>query len=309
MSYALVMTSRAAIRASLAALTLCLSSLIPATTHAQTTADLDHWRKAYADNLAQPNGWLTLVALQWLPEGNITAGSASDNKLQLQHVPVHLGIFQQHNGHVALLPPTEGFSPSVLVDGKPAPSPAALAADDTPHPSDLFSGDVHITVIHRGDRYYLRIKDAYAPTRVHFRGLNWYAPNPTLRITAKWVPYTPAKTVRILNVLGQSSDEQAPGYAEFQIAGKTYKLEPLVEGNSLFFDFRDLTSRTTTDGAGRFLNTAFPSNGLAKPGTVVLDFNYAHNPPCGYTPYATCPLPTEANRLPVAIPAGEKRYD
>ena len=52
-----------------------------------------------------------------------------------------------------------------------------------------------------------------------------------------------------------------------------------------------------------------PSNGLDKPGTVVLDFNYAHNPPCGYTPYATYPLPTEANRIPVAIPAGEKRYD
>jgi len=72
---------------------------------------------------------------------------------------------------------------------------------------------------------------------------------------------------------------------------------------------RVAASRTTTDGTGRFLNTAFPSNGLDKPGTVVLDFNYAHNPPCGYTPYATYPLPTEANRIPVAIPAGEKRYD
>ena len=299
------MTFRAAALASLAAIIF-----LPLThAHSQTTADLDHWRKAYADNLAQPDGWLTLVALQWLPDGNITAGSASDNKLQLNHVPVHLGIFQQHNGHVALLSPTEGFSSSVLLDGKPATSPATLAPDDSPHPSELASGDVRITVIHRGDRYYLRIKDAYAPTRVHFRGLNWYAPNPPLRITAKWIPYTPAKTLRILNVLGQTSEEQAPGYAEFQIANKTYKLEPLVEGKSLFFDFRDLTSRTTTDGAGRFLNTDFPSNGLAKPGTVVLDFNYAHNPPCGYTPYATCPLPTEANRLAVAIPAGEKRYD
>lgn len=305
MSYALRMTFRAAVRASLVAIIFLPFTHAPA----QTTADLDHWRKAYADNLTQPDGWLTLVALQWLPDGNISAGSASDNKIQLTHVPVHLGIFQQHNGHVALLPPTEGFAPSVLLDGKPAPSPAPLAADDTSHPSELISGDVRITVIHRGDRYYLRVKDAYAPTRIHFRGLKWYAPNPTLRVTAKWIPYTPAKTVRILNVLGQTSDEQAPGYAEFQLAGKSYKLEPLVEGNSLFFGFRDLTSRTTTYGAGRFLNTAFPSNGLAKPGTVVLDFNYAHNPPCGYTPYATCPLPAEANRLPVAIPAGEKRYD
>jgi len=299
------MTFRAAARTSLAA--LLLATVFP--TLAQTTTDLDHWRKAYADNLAQPDGWLTLVALQWLPDGDTTVGSAPNNKLALKHLPAHLGTLQQHNGHVELLAPPEGFAPSVVVDNRHAVTPATLNPDDTAHPSELISGDVHITVIHRGNRYYLRIKDAYAPTRIHFRGLNWYAPNPALRITAKWVPYTPAKTVHILNVLGQSSEEQAPGYAEFQLDGHTYKLEPLVEGNSLFFDFRDLTSRTSTDGAGRFLNTNLPSNGVDKPGTVVLDFNYAHNPPCGYTPYATCPLPTEANRLPVAIPAGEKRYD
>jgi uncharacterized protein (DUF1684 family) len=296
-------------RAAALALPLLLASLVPATTHAQTTTDVDHWRKAYANNLTQPDGWLTLVALQWLPDGDTTVGAASNNKLQLKHLPEHLGTFQQHNGHIDLVAPPEGFASSVLVDNKPITSPATLSPDDTPNPSELVSGDVRITIIHRGDRYYLRVKDAYAPTRIHFRGLNWYAPDPSFRITAKWIPYTPARTLRILNVLGQTSEEQAPGYAEFQIDGKTYKLEPLVEGKSLFFDFRDLTSRTTTDGAGRFLTTAFPSNGVDKPGTVVLDFNYAHNPPCGYTPYATCPLPTEANRLPIPIPAGEKRYD
>ncbi len=303
LSYLLTMTLRAAALA----LPLLLATLLPAP--AQTTTNLDNWRKAYADNLSQPDGWLTLVALQWLPDGDTTVGAAPNNNLQLKHLPAHLGTFQQRNGHVDLLAPPEGFASSVLIDSQPATSPAALASDDTDHPSELASGDVRITVIHRGDRYYLRVKDAYAPTRIHFRGLNWYAPNPSFRITARWVPYTPAKTVRILNVLGQTSNEQAPGYTEFQIDGKTYKLEPLVEGNTLFFDFRDLTSRTTTDGAGRFLNTAFPSNGLDKPGTVVLDFNYAHNPPCGYTPYATCPLPTQANRLDVPIPAGEKRYN
>jgi uncharacterized protein (DUF1684 family) len=44
-------------------------------------------------------------------------------------------------------------------------------------------------------------------------------------------------------------------------------------------------------------------------GTVVLDFNEAVNPPCAYSPYATCPLASPENRLPVAVPAGEKRYD
>jgi hypothetical protein len=44
----------------------------------------------------------------------------------------------------------------------------------------------------------------------------------------------------------------------------------------------------------------------AKDGKVTLDFNKAYTPPCGFTPYATCPLPPKENYLRVAINAGEK---
>jgi uncharacterized protein (DUF1684 family) len=274
---------------------------------AQNPTPLTQWRAAYAAGLAQPDGWLALVALQWLQDGDTSVGSAADNKLKLEHTPGHVGIFREHDGRVQFIAPPEGVSQSVLVDGKPAAG-GYLNADDNAHPSEIVTGDVRMTVIHRGDRFYLRVKDAYSKTRIHFRGLNWYADNPHLRITAKWVPYTPAKTVKILNVLGQTSEEQSPGYAEFTLDGHTVRLDPLLEGDNLFFDFRDTTSRTTTDGAGRFLNTGLPSNGVTQPGTLVIDFNYAHNPPCGYTPYATCPLPPDQNRLTVPIPAGEKRY-
>jgi len=71
---------------------------------------------------------------------------------------------------------------------------------------------------------------------------------------------------------------------------------------------RDTTSTSTTYGAGRFLDADAPKDGLTKPGEIWLDFNEAHNPPCAYTPYATCPLPTPQNRLKVAIPAGEQRF-
>jgi uncharacterized protein (DUF1684 family) len=268
---------------------------------------LTQWRAAYAAGLAQPDGWLALVALQWLQDGDTSVGSAPGNKLVLPHTPAHLGIFRQHAGRIEFLAPPEGVSSSVLLDGKPAAG-GFLNPDDTPHPSEITTGDVRIAVIHRGDRFYLRVKDAYSKTRIRFRGLNWYPPNPRLRITAKWVPYTPVKTVKILNVLGQASEEQSPGYAEFTLDGKTVRLDPLLEDKELFFDFRDTTSHTTTDGAGRFLNTGLPSNGLTQPGTLLIDFNYAHNPPCGYTPYATCPLPPDQNRLTIPIAAGEKRY-
>jgi uncharacterized protein (DUF1684 family) len=41
-------------------------------------------------------------------------------------------------------------------------------------------------------------------------------------------------------------------------------------------------------------------------GMTILDFNYAYNPPCAYTEFATCPIPPKSNRLPFAVHAGEK---
>jgi hypothetical protein len=71
---------------------------------------------------------------------------------------------------------------------------------------------------------------------------------------------------------------------------------------------RDTTSSSTTYHACRFLYTVLPDHGLERPGILVLDFNKLENPPCAYTPYATCPLPPPGNRLAVALPVGEKRY-
>ena len=58
-----------------------------------------------------------------------------------------------------------------------------------------------------------------------------------------------------------------------------------------------------TYGAGRFLTASAPKAGSAK---VVLDFNLAQNPPCAFTPYATCPLVMPRNVLPERVEAGEK---
>jgi hypothetical protein len=69
----------------------------------------------------------------------------------------------------------------------------------------------------------------------------------------------------------------------------------------LYFIFHDETSGKETYPPGRFLDAELP-----KEGKVVLDFNKAYNPPCAFTPYATCPLPPKQNRLPVRIEAGEQ---
>ncbi len=178
-------------------------------------------------------------------------------------------------------------------------------------PHELTDGSLTFFVIHRGDRYALRVKDTQAPTRVHFRGLHWYAPNPRYRVEARWIPWVPAHAQKIPTVIGTTIELPAPGLAEFTLDGKTVRLEPVLEepgAKQLFFIVRDATSRSTTYGAGRFLYTDFPDHGLEQPGHIVLDFNRLQNPPCAYTPYATCPLPPEQNRLAIGLPVGEERY-
>ena len=264
---------------------------------------MNQFREERAAGLSGPEGWLSLVALEWLKPGDTTIGSGNGESVHLAHAPAHLlTLHVDAKGLVSLANVAAGTT----VNGKPALAGDLPQGDSA---AEIRNNGLLLTIIERGDRLYLRVKDAYSPTRVRFHGLNWYPIDSQFRVTARWIPAKTAHSLTIPNVLGQGSQENSPGVAEFTLGGQTLRLAPIQEDrNSLFFIFRDATSRTTTYGAGRFLSTALPSNGLLSPGSLVLDFNQAVNPPCGYTAYATCPLPPVENRLAIAIPAGEKRY-
>ena len=269
------------------------------------------WRAQRATGLQAPEGWLSLIGLGWLKEGDNSLGSAADSRVQIAGKwPAHIAIVRLEKGTLRLLAPAEGFPKELLVDGQAAKE-QALLADDSEKVSKLTLGTLTIIAIHRGEQFGLRIKDLQAPTRVGFHGLRWYEPNAAYRVHARWIPYDPPKTLDIPTVLGTTTQMPAPGAAEFTIDGQVVRLEPVLEdpkATELFFIMRDATSKTTTYGAGRFLYTQLPDHGVSQPGEVWLDFNQAVNPPCAFTPYATCPLPPPQNRLSVPIPAGEQRY-
>jgi uncharacterized protein len=272
-------------------------------------AELATFRSDRAKDLGAPDGWFSLVGLEWLHQGVNTVGSASDNSLHLPSgAPQHLAVIEQVGNlpgvQLKIAPPqtSGGFPAGFLVD-KAKPSTGRL-----PLTSELTFGSYTVLILSRGDRLGLRIKDANAPTRTAFHRLNWYEPAEAYRVEAKWIPYTTEHVVAIPTIIGTTLHEKVPGIAHFTINGKIVRLEPIVEDNRLFFILRDTTSRTTTYGAARFLYTDFPPAGLTHPGALTLDFNRLVNPPCAYTAFATCPLPPSQNRLVIAIPAGEKRY-
>ena len=270
------------------------------------------WRTQHTADLLKPDGWLSLVGLEWLQPGDNSVGSAPDNKIHLSKGPAHLAVLHFEGDNVTLNPPLGGFPSDFLVSGAPAKQQSLRTEGNKDKLAPRMAiGDLNLYVIRRESRFALRIKDAHSPSITGFHGLKWYPPDISFRVVAKWIPYTPYKTITLATLVGTSYDQPVPGVAEFTLAGKTWRLEPILEDPTvakLFFILRDTTSTTTTYGACRFLYTGFPSNGLENPGELVLDFNRLENPPCAYTPYSTCPLPPPGNRLPIPLPVGEQRY-
>src|SRR5580704_6855392 len=267
--------------------------------------ELTAWRAQHVADLLKPAGWLSLTALEWL--------QPADNKIRLSgNGPAHIGILHLEANNVRLLPPSGGFPPDLRVADAPAKTELlTVEADNDKNAPHITIGRLNMYVIRREAKIGLRVKDSKSPTLVGFHGLNWYAPDAKYRVKAKWIPYSPPKSVTLATLAGTTYALPVPGVAEFMLEGKTYSLEPMLEDPAapqLFFILRDTTSATTTYKACRYLYTVLPSHGLDKPGELVLDLNKLENPPCAYTPFATCPLPPPQNRLAIALPVGEKRY-
>jgi uncharacterized protein (DUF1684 family) len=286
---------------------------VAAQTDAAWKKDLSAWREQHSVELQKPDGWLALAALVWLEPGDNSVGSAADNKVRLPASgPAHVGILHLEGMTVSLRPPEGGFPEGLLVDGKAAQAQELHTnpGNDKGNPR-ITIGALNFYAVRRSDRFALRIKDAKSEALVEFHGLKWYPPNGHYVVKAKWIPYNPPRTTKFVTMIGTDFQQPVPGVAEFQMDGKTYRLEPMTEDEppvKLFFVLKDTTSSSTTYGACRFLYTPLPPGGLDKAGELVLDFNHLENPPCAYTPFATCPLPPPGNRLPIALPVGELRY-
>lgn len=263
-------------------------------------ASIARWRQDREAALKADGGWLTVAGLFWLKDGVNSAGAGANSAIQLPRGPAHLGEFDFRDGKI-----TFRADPAVTVNvnGKPAKE-APLRSDTDPDGPDRVSvDDLTMFPIHRGQRYAIRLKDKESEFRRSFTGLHWYPVRPEYRVVARFVSYDTPHTMVVPNILGETEEQPTPGYAAFTLHGHEYRLDPVLEENQLFFIFRDQTSGKETYGSGRFLYADMPKNGQ-----VILDFNKAYNPPCAFTPYATCPLPPKQNRLAVRIEAGELKY-
>lgn len=258
------------------------------------------WRAHREASLTAPDGWLSVAGLFWLHNGPMKVGSDPHSDIVLPSTaPQRIGTLQLASGLVTFVPEKGA---NVTVDGKPA-AKTTLKPDTDDHPDTVQAGHILLTIIKRGAKTGVRMRDSDAAARRNFTGCKWFPVSQKWLVNAKWVPYPAVKKIKITNILGMTDEEDSPGYAEFTMDGKTVRLDPIVDDGDFSFMFKDSTSGRTTYAPGRFLDADKPKNGV-----ILLDFNQAYNPPCAFTAYATCPLPPKQNVLPIAVEAGEMKY-
>lgn len=274
------------------------------------TRDIDDWHAARVQRLKAEDGWLSLVGLFPLPNGTHTFGSAKDNELIFPAgSPEHAGSLVIQDTLVTLNPAPGVTMTDVALEKErinpPIKPGTALKSDRRGAPSKIKMGSIQFYVIDRPGSMYLRVKDANAPTRKNFTGIERYPISKKWLFPATFERYNPPRLIKVANVLGYEEDVQCPGVVAFEKDGKTYRLEALsFDGGELEIIYGDATSGHTTYGGGRFVYVTVPEEG----DETVIDFNKSYNPPCVFTEFATCPIPGRENILPFKVEAGEKMY-
>ncbi len=265
-------------------------------------SEIEAWDQRRLQDLKGPKGWLNVAGLYWLEEGINTIGSGKNNSIVFPEgkIPTRAGFFILKGGKVIF-----EAAPDVPITskGKPVKRFVAFQPDSAARTMEFES--LQWFIIKRDDKYGIRLRDFKSPALVNFKGIERYPIDSVWRLPAKFKFAWNSRKIDITNVLGQTTPQISPGALAFKIDGKEYQLDVLDEGGSEYFViFGDSTNARETYGAGRYVYVAKPDAN----GNTTLDFNKSYNPPCAFTPFATCPLPPKQNILSLAIRAGEKNY-
>lgn len=266
-------------------------------------SEIKSWHSKRIENLKKENGWLNLIGLLWLKEGENKFGSDKSNDVVFpETAPNFMGKFILKDTLV-----TVEINPDVEVTNNGNKiTTLSLQNDLKGNPTVLTYKNLRWHIIKRGPKYGVRLRDLEAPLVKNFSGIDTFPINDDWKIEAKFIPYNPMKEILVPNVLGMIDTSKAAGKILFKKDGKEFSLEALDGGeDSFFIIFGDETSGNETYGAGRFLSVEKPKEGKK----FYIDFNKAYNPPCVFTKYATCPLPPKENLLKLRVTAGEKMFE
>lgn len=270
---------------------------------------VEAWRSQRYAALRRPMSWLSLVGLDWLGDGVNRLGSAHGNEVRLVAGPAFIGTVDVREGQAFATSSPAGV---LRADGVPVDALSLVAdadATDELPPTTLEVEALRLRLIRRGadgERLAIRSWDTGAAGLRSFDGIAHWPVDGAWQVRAAFDPAPAGATIPVPDVIGDVLPMTTPGTVRFELHGQPCSLVAVEGGDrgELWLIFADATSGSETYGGGRFLYTEAP----ASDGTVLVDFNRAYNPPCVFSPFATCPLPPAGNRLAVRVEAGEREY-
>ena len=256
------------------------------------------WRAKKFNNLVKENGWLALAGLHWLKAGRNLIGSNPMCEVTLpERAPTFLGIVEW-KGKTFHFQVAEGVR--VEINGKLAQK-AILHSSKDAKPSFITWNNMQMVLHEHAGRPAIRVWDNAREERRIQPPLKWFPINKKFHFQGHYKPYPDSQVGQHPDTFGEMVDDHLDGYVAFKFEGKTYKLDASeTKDHKLFIKFRDETSKKETYPPCRYYYTE-----PVKDGKVVVDFNYSYNPPCAFTPYATCIFAPPQNTLPFRVEAGE----
>ncbi len=267
-------------------------------------AGQQQWRVQRYEDLTRSDGWTALVGLHWLQYKSHFIGSGASSGIRLAVGPHKMGLLRRE-GDQWWFSPEAGVE--ISLDGQTVRGRVRMNTDKDPAPTVLTfdGGKGQLSIIRRGPRDALRVKHADADARRDFAGIQYWPGGPDWQVQAHFIAHPAGKTLPIVDITGLTTEMPNAGAVEFERDGRSWRMEAIgAPGEPLFLVFADRTSGHGSYPAGRYLDIDAP----AADGSVRIDFNHAYNPPCAFTPYATCPLAPPENRLDLRVDAGEKAY-
>ena len=278
-----------------------------------TNVSAQHQSKRYVDEIKQwdaerlaelkgATGWVNLAGLFWLKQGENSFGSASSNKLVFKHdaFPSYLGKFILEGTDVKW----ETAEGNNVTEKNLVFRSGVVFKINPPTALSLAYKTFRWSIIKREDLIGVRFRDLANPALDALKKIDRFKVSEDWILDAEFKPSL-VPTITTTNVLGQSYQQPHPGKISFKINGKLYSLDVVDEGveGQYHIVFGDATNGEETYASGRFIDIPKPdANGMTK-----IDFNKAYNPPCAFSEFSTCPIPTKANTLPIQIKAGGKK--
>ncbi|MEP5611931.1 MAG: DUF1684 domain-containing protein [Cyclobacteriaceae bacterium] len=161
---------------------------------------------------------------------------------------------------------------------------------------DLYHDRFSWRVVSYGTDKYLRVRDLESSNFTEFKGYKRFDLTSDYILSGKFIPYDQPKKIVVPSNVNFERTATFIGTISFEYQNEQFEI--LVGDGHIMFS--DETSADQTYGSGRYMK--FKPN---EDGSVILDFNYAYNPPCSFSDYTTCLFPPTQNRLPFKVLAGE----